>query len=398
MKIHCLYDKMLPLEELKPSPRNPNEHPQKQVERLAKILEYQGMRYPIKVSKLSGCITSGHGRLAALKFMGIKEAPVVFQDYDDADQEYADIVADNSIASWSELDFSGINTELATFDPGFDLDLLGIENFEIDVADKHEEEDSVPSTPIEPKSKLGDLWTLGNHRLLCGDSTNIDVVERLMGGEKADMVFTDPPYGIGFKYNSHQDTTGDEYKDFCRDWFQNLKMMSEFIVISTGWAYNLFWYQQEPKDTFYWLCKNKRTGGSISHFRKVEPIFIWGKPENKYDFDFWEQTTQIESDLKGQHTCPKPVSLIEAILAGGKDRGSVLDVFGGSGTTMIACEKTNRRCFMSELDPKYCDVILERWAKFAMADPVRDDGVKWSELKGASQIGHTENSDPSTLE
>lgn len=243
-------------------------------------------------------------------------------------------------------------------------------------------EDNVPEAPVEPVSKLGDLYELGNHRLLCGDSTSIEAVERLMNGEKADMVFTDPPYGIGFKYNSHQDTTGDEYKDFCRDWFNILKVKSEFIIISTGWAYNRFWYEQDPKDCFYWICKNKRTGGSISHFRKVEPIFIWGKPENRYDFDFFEQTTQIEieEELKGKHTCPKPVSLIQSIIAGCKNGGMILDVFGGSGTTLIACEKTKRKCFMMELDPQYVDVIVTRWCNYTGQTKIKKNGeeIEWA--------------------
>ena len=365
MKVRCLYDELAPIDGLTPHPKNRNKHPDDQIKRLADILKYQGWRYPIKVSKQTGFITSGHGRLLAARLNGWDKVPINKQDYENEDQEYADVQADNAIASWAELDLAGINLDLADLGPDFDLDLLGIKDFELEPADKfHADEDEVPEPPKEPISKLGDLYELGNHRVLCGDSTKREDVDKLMNGQKADMVFTDPPYGIGFKYNSHQDTTGDDYKDFCRDWFHILKLTSEFIVISTGWAYNRFWYEQEPKDTFYWLCKNKRTGGSISHFRKVEPIFIWGKPANKYDFDFWEQTTQIEAELKGQHTCPKPVSLIESILSGGMERGTVLDVFGGSGTTLIACEKTNRKCFMMELDPHYCDVIVARWEKY----------------------------------
>jgi DNA modification methylase len=366
MKVKCLYDKLVSVKDLRVHPKNRNKHPDAQIQRLAEILEYQGFRYPIKVSKLSGYITSGHGRLSAAIKNGWIEVPVNYQEYESEAQEYADVQADNAIASWAELDLVGINTDVSELGDEFDVNLLGIEDFEY-TEPKEEpgaDEDEVPE-PTESIAKLGDIWKLGNHRLMCGDSTSIDAVEKLMDGEKADMVFTDPPYGIGFKYNSHKDTTGDEYKDFCRDWFHNLKIQCDFIVISTGWAYNLFWYQNEPKDTFYWLCKNKRTGGSISHFRKVEPLFIWGKPANRYDFDFFEQTTQIEQDLKGQHTCPKPVSLIESIIHGCKDKGSILDVFGGSGTTLIACEKTNRKCFMMELDPHYVDVIIARWEKYA---------------------------------
>ncbi len=363
LKVLCKYDAIQSIDAFKPHIKNRNHHSDEQIERLAKLIQYQGIRAPIVVSSRSGFMVKGHGTLLAIQKAGGTDAPYVTQDFDDELQEYAFVQSDNSIAQWAELDLSGINADIGDLGP-FDIELLGLKDFTVEPADRGCDEDEVPELPKEAKSKRGDIYQLGEHRLMCGDATSIDAVGKLMNGEKVDMVFTDPPYGIGFKYNSHQDTTGDEYKDFCRDWFDVLRTQAEFIVVSTGWAYNLFWYQQEPKDTFYWLCKNKRTGGSISHFRKVEPIFIWGKPENRYDFDFFEQTNQIEQELKGKHTCPKPVSLIEAIIAGGKNKGLVLDVFGGSGTTLIACEKTGRKCFMMEIDPLYTDVIIQRWEKF----------------------------------
>jgi hypothetical protein len=142
MIVHCPHDAMVSVKELKPHPKNRNSHPKEQIERLAKILDYQGFRYPIKVSKLSGFITSGHGRLAAAKLLKIKEVPVSFQDYADEAQEYADLQADNAIASWSELDLSGINSDMLDLGPDFDLDLLGIKDFGIDPADKTEEIES----------------------------------------------------------------------------------------------------------------------------------------------------------------------------------------------------------------------------------------------------------------
>lgn len=136
MQIHCQYSQLVPVKELKVHPKNRNKHPEDQVERLARILEYQGWRYPIKVSKLSGFITSGHGRLAAAKLLKLKEVPVSFQDYADETQEYADLQADNAIASWSHLDFAAINAELVDLGPDFDIDLLGIRNFLIEPAEK----------------------------------------------------------------------------------------------------------------------------------------------------------------------------------------------------------------------------------------------------------------------
>ena len=130
-KIHCLYDELVDPKTLKYHPKNRNKHPKDQIERLAKILEYQGWRYPIKVSKLSGCVTSGHGRIAAAFLKKWKEVPVVYQDYESDEQEYADVQADNAIASWAELDLAGINVDLADLGPDFDLDMLGIANFQL---------------------------------------------------------------------------------------------------------------------------------------------------------------------------------------------------------------------------------------------------------------------------
>jgi hypothetical protein len=139
VKINCLYDQLVPITDLHPHPKNRNSHPQEQITRLARILEYQGWRYPIKVSKLSGFITSGHGRLEAAKAAGWAEVPVNYQDYESEEQEYADLQADNSIASWAELDLSGINADLADLGPDFDIDLLGLKNFTLDLSEKIQE-------------------------------------------------------------------------------------------------------------------------------------------------------------------------------------------------------------------------------------------------------------------
>lgn len=141
MKIHCLYDALVPTHELKPHAKNHNIHPVEQIERLAKILEYQGWRYPIKVSKRSGFITSGHGRLEAAKLLKLPSVPVNFQDYESEEVEIADLHADNAIASWAELDLSGINADIGEFGPEFDIDLLGIKHFTIDVSEKEEPEE-----------------------------------------------------------------------------------------------------------------------------------------------------------------------------------------------------------------------------------------------------------------
>lgn len=138
IKIHCAHDELVPVEDLKPHPKNRNKHSDAQIKRLADIIKYQGFRYPIKVSKLSGFITSGHGRLAAAKLLGMTHAPVSFQEYESAEQEYADVISDNSIASWAELDLAGINEDLSDLGPDFDIELLGIKNFTLEIPDDNQ--------------------------------------------------------------------------------------------------------------------------------------------------------------------------------------------------------------------------------------------------------------------
>jgi DNA modification methylase len=398
MKIHCLYDQMMPLHELEPHPKNRNKHPKDQIERLAKILQYQGFRYPIKISSLSGKITSGHGRLEAAKLLGMAQVPVVMQDYDDEVQEYADVQADNAIAAWAELDLSGINVDIGELGP-FDLDMLGLKDFRVDVAEKDAIEDDVPQVPKEAKSKLGDLYKLGEHRLLCGDSTDILQVERLMGGEKADLWLTDPPYGVGMQAREESSSSSWVNKDRVNSQISNddrpITEMKQFwtncaatAYVSTSDKASYIWFacqggdqmmmmmmmmalgdaEWQVKHELIWV-KDQMVFGRADYHYKHEPILFGWKRKGTHEF-FGDrtQTSVIEcprpkkSDL---HPTMKPIELIERLLGNHSQAGSkVLDLFGGSGSTLIACEKTNRKCFMMELDPLYCDVIVERWEKY----------------------------------
>lgn len=372
MNVNCLYDKLVPVSELKQHPKNRNAHPKDQVERLAKILKYQGWRYPIKVSKQSGFITSGHGRLEAAIENGWPEVPVNYQDYENETQEYADLQADNAIASWSDLDLSKINTDLSDLGPDFDLDMLGIKDFVLEPADKLDpgcDEDEVPEK-VEPKTKLGDIYSLGAHRLMCGDSTSIDAVEKLMNGQKADMVFTDPPYGMNLNTN-FQDIhkgakTGKNHAPVIGD--SNKFDPSCLFTVSS-------------KDRLVWgadyFIENLPIGGSWYVWDKTVGRFegrignefelLWTElPHKRLVFRHeWVGYNGLEKeDTKTRgHPNQKPVELLCKILDQFK-HDNILDLFGGSGSTLIACEKTNRKCFMMELDPHYCDVIVARWEKF----------------------------------
>jgi len=238
--------------------------------------------------------------------------------------------------------------------------------------------DEPPPLPKNPKSKLGDIYGLGRHKIICGDSTDEAVVNRLLNGDKTDMVFTDPPYGIGYEYNDYNDIKGKEYFDFCDKWFPIIKKHSKFIFLTAGWKNNIYWLKHEPEDIFYWISRNKQTGGKFSHFRKIEPIFLWGNVPKKfrYSLDYFDANSDRLDGLRDLHTCPKPVSFIaEAI----KPYKTILDIFLGSGTTVISSEQTDRTCYGIEIDPHYIDVIVQRWVNFTGTEEVIKNGkpIKW---------------------
>lgn len=387
MKIHCRYDALVPISELRPSPRNRNKHGQDQVERLAKLLSAHGMRAPIVVSNLSGYIVKGHGTVLALKHAAETHAPVTYQDFESEEEEYQFLQADNAIASWAELDLKGIHLDLGELGP-FDIELLGIKDFQFepDPEKNPGEEDAVPESPEQARTGLGELWNLGNHRLLIGDCTVSENVDRLMSGENADMVFTDPPYGIGYEYNEHDDSSPEENSQLvatallaheCGKVWTPGKMNLERDLSRFGKAKVAIWYK-----------KFAQAGSGLGGASTFEPILILNPKEKKLPNDVIVVSTEREElngkSLRELHSCPKPVELYRQLIEAFTLTGDkIAEPFCGSGTTLIACEKTQRKCYGMEIDPHYCDVILERWAKYTGKDPVREDGVKWSELKNA---------------
>lgn len=364
MKIHCKFDKLENPKKLKNHPKNRNKHGQDQIDRLSELYKYHGIRHPIIVSNLSKCIVAGHGRKLAAIRAGIEEYPVVYQDFDSTEAEYAFLQADNAIALWAELNIEKINEDLADLGPDFNIDMLGIRDFTLDVADKFEDKDAdeVPEV-VEPIAKLGQIYQLGDHRLMCGDSTDEATVSLLMNGQKADMVFTDPPYGIGIDGQKESKTSNPKHnrkKHEFRGWdserpdkilFDLILSLNIPIIIfggnyfadllpaSRGWIY---WSKGQDGLTM--------SDGELAWTNQDKPL---------------RAVTVNMAELKGSvHPTQKPISVVEFCLNYIKDSKSVLDLFGGSGSTLIACEKTNRKCFMMELDPHYIDVIIARWEKF----------------------------------
>lgn len=383
MKIHCLYDELIDERTLKPHPKNRNMHSTPQIKRLAEILEYQGWRYPIKVSKRSGFITSGHGRLQAAIYNKWKEVPVNFQEYDSDEQEYADVQADNAIASWAELDLSGINADIGDLGPDFDLNMLGIKDFVLEPADKYGDKDAdeVPETR-QTSIKVGDLFQLGTHRLLCGDSTMASEVDRLMNGEKASMLCWDPPWNVGFEYNSHDDTIDNEkYERFLGDCITNFNANALQSNVAVVWQSEKNWTRFHE-----WFPKEARIVAVLKNFvqlskghlqRAWDPALMWcgkeyefqkvdGHHQRDYLLANTAATTQTEDRvISGNHPCPRTVDTYEYFVTGWSRREVIVtDLSAGSGTAFIACEKTSRRCFGMEIDPVYCQVIIDRWENF----------------------------------
>jgi 16S rRNA G966 N2-methylase RsmD len=309
-------------------------------------------------------VIAGNQRLKIHKERGDTEVEVKVPDRELSLEEIKEIgIKSNRHSGEWDMDILANEFEDLLQDLGYD-DLLPEVELEVKEDDYEEPED------LETTVVLGDVYQLGNHRLMCGDSTKIEDVEKLMNGDKADMVFTDPPYNLGYEYKTYKDDkTGDEYRDFCTNWFNILKIVSnQNIIITTGKQNMGMWFGiADPEEVAVWIHKNGVSGGRVSNLSLYEPIFFYGKydrnsrPSNLFEYELKRQDT---GKTGKEHSCPKQLDLIGDIVKNYSQGGDLLlDVFGGSGTTLIACEQTNRRCYMMELDPHYCQVIIDRWEK-----------------------------------
>jgi hypothetical protein len=316
------------------------------------------------VINTDGTVIAGNQRLKIHKERGDTEVEVKVPDRELSLEEIKEIgIKSNRHSGEWDMDILANEFEDLLQDLGYD-DLLPEVELEVKEDDYEEPED------LETTVVLGDVYQLGNHRLMCGDSTKIEDVEKLMNGDKADMVFTDPPYNLGYEYKTYKDDkTGDEYRDFCTNWFNILKIVSnQNIIITTGKQNMGMWFGiADPEEVAVWIHKNGVSGGRVSNLSLYEPIFFYGKydrnsrPSNLFEYELKRQDT---GKTGKEHSCPKQLDLIGDIVKNYSQGGDLLlDVFGGSGTTLIACEQTNRRCYMMELDPHYCQVIIDRWEK-----------------------------------
>lgn len=401
-----------PVDRLIPYARNARTHSPEQVAQIAASIVEFGFNAPILVDSRSG-IVAGHGRLLAAHKLSLPEVPVVVLDHLTETQRRAYVIADNRLAESAGWDEEMLRVELeALQDEGFDLEVVGFSDEELEDLLRDPErsraglidDDEIPEAEPNPVTRPGDLWLLGDHRLLCGDASSIDDVKRVLNGGLADMVFTDPPYNVDYvgktarKLKIGNDALGVKFYDFLNAACTNVLEVTKgavYICMSSSELHTLFeaftaagghW------STFVIWAKHHFTLGRSDYQRQYEPI-LYGWREGTDHFwcgdrnqgDVWFVKRPAAST---EHPTTKPVELVErAIRNSSKSRDTVLDVFGGSGTTMIACEKAGRQARLIELEPRYCDVSVRRWQAFTGREARREsDGRRFSEIVGSRTV------------
>ena len=380
----------LSVETLIPYAKNARTHSDEQVAQIAGSIKEFGFNNPVLVDK-DNSIIAGHGRLMAARKLGMDKVPVVQLEHMTEAQRKAYVLADNRIALNSGWDTSMLTLELQELKDDIDLSLLGFDADELEAllnpieeTEGLTDEDAVPDVPDEPKTKLGDIYILGNHRLMCGDSTSIDAVEKLVNNQLVDQLVTDPPYNIAYEGGSkkreqikNDEMADEEFRQFLKDVYiaanAVMKPGAVFYIWHAdtegynfrGAARDMGW---KVRQTLIWNKDNSAFGRSDYHWKHEPCLYGWKEGAAHLWASDRKQTTVIQckrpskSDL---HPTMKPVELMEyQILNNTKGADIVLDLFGGSGSTMIAAEKLGRKSCLMELDPKYCDVIVTRWEQF----------------------------------
>jgi DNA modification methylase len=379
-----------------PYAKNSRTHDDAQVAQIAASIKEFGWTNPILVDGDKGII-AGHGRLMAARKLKMDKVPVIeLKDMTEA-QKKAYVIADNRLALNAGWDNAMLTIELQDLeDEGFDLTLTGFDDKELDAllnviegTDGLTDEDAVPEVPEEPKTKLGDIYILGNHRLMCGDSTSIDDAEKLMDGLLADLVFTDPPYNVDYSGRGannlgtikNDNMSDNDFEQFCRDVFTTYNAIMKPLACiyvchpdsqsAPKIAFEKTFAEQFKKSsTIIWMKQSAGMGWQ-DYRAQHEPILYGWKEGKGSHFNAGDRTKttiwKIGRDAQSSYVHPtqKPVCLPEeAILNSSKGSDCVVDLFGGSGSTLMACEKTGRVNRTMELDPKYCDVIVKRWEDF----------------------------------
>lgn len=370
------------LSDIKPYEKNPrkNDHA---VEYVANSIKEFGFKVPIVIDK-NGVIVAGHTRYKASKKLGLEKVPCIIADDLTDEQIKAYRLADNKVSEKSEWDFDLLFDELSEIGELIDMSAFDFDvniDIERESSGEVQEDDFEPELPKEPKSKLGDIYQLGNHRLMCGDSTNIADVEKLMNGVKADMLLTDPPYNVNYEGKAgkleNDNMDDNSFRQFLRDAFT-----AADGVMKSGAVFYI-WHADSEGYNFRGACNdvgwkvrqcliwNKNTivmGRQDYHWKHEPCLYGWKSGASHLWNSDRKQSTVIDMPKPAKselHPTMKPIQLFDYQIKNNTKIGaSVLDLFGGSGTTIMACEQNNRIAYTVELDPKFVDVIIERWEKF----------------------------------
>ena len=394
---------MRKLSELTPYAHNPRDNAGA-VDAVARSIKEFGFRNPIILDR-DGVIVAGHTRVKAAQALGLEEVPCIVADDLTPEQAKAFRIADNKTGEIAKWDFELLPIELKELQTdGFDLSLLGFDTEELEsllagedeVATGETEPDAVPDAPDIPVSRPGEVYLLGNHRLMCGDSTSKEDTAKLMGGGKAALYLTDPPYNVALKGSTgltiaNDDMPADEFRMFLDKAFG-----AAASVLEPGSAFYIFHGDSESAnfrlaaagaglevhETLYWV-KNALVLGRFDYQYITEScLYGWTPGAAHRWFNDRSQTNALRFDKPRRndvHPSMKPVEMLVYLVKNSSARGDVvLDNFGGSGSTLIACEQTGRMCRTMELDPRYCDVIRRRWAEFT-----HGEGCDWQALTPA---------------
>jgi DNA modification methylase len=359
-----------------PYAKNSRTHSEAQVAQIAGSIKEFGFNNPVLIDEDNGII-AGHGRVMAAQKLGLQAVPCIRLAHLSDTQRKAYVIADNRLALNAGWDDQMLTVELQELDSeSFDLSLLGFEADELNAllnpikeTEGLTDEDEVPEVPEEPKTKPGDIYKLGRHRLMCGDSTSIDAVEKLMDGNKVDLIFTDPPYNVAFNGRSgkHEVIKNDnlseqEFENFITEVCNTIQLIDpKAYYIWCNWDfYGALQGKLPYKACIVWA---KNVFGMGQGYRHQHEFCLFnGKIDEvvKNESDLWS----IKKDTKYVHPTQKPVALSVRAFGNHIKLTNVLDLFGGSGSTLIGAEQTGRTCYVMELDPKYCDVIVKRWEDF----------------------------------
>ena len=379
------------LDKLIPYSKNPRTHSDSQIEQIAASIKAFGFNSPILVDSKAGII-AGRGRLLAARKLQLKEVPVIVLNHLTETQKRAYIIADNQLALNAGWDEELLRLELAALqEEDFNINLIGFEDEKLaqlladqEAAEGLTDEDAAPELPQSPVSAPADLWVLGNHKLLVGDATVAADVQRLMGGDSADCVFSDPPYNTDYEGYTEErlkiqndQMSASQFKRFLRDSFNSFQSAvkpgaSLYICHSSYWQREfqnaLEMAGFEVRCQIIW-AKNTFAWGFGRYKFQHEPIFychVRGQKDpwygDKSQSTLWAQNKPAANRL---HPTMKPAELVERALVNSSKAGDVVvDLFGGSGSTLIGCERRGRKALLMELDPKYADVVVRRWQEY----------------------------------